>query len=122
MTVNSELQKKIEQLSHANNDMNNLLDGTGIGTVFLDRWSRIQRFTPPSRDRQPHPHRRGAPAQRHRPAPERQCRPGDGGGEAQRWDEAPQIHEQCADAGAGEHVVHIIVGARKLLDAAAARC
>ena len=33
-------------LSRANNDMNNLLAGTGIGTVFVDHQLRIQRFTP----------------------------------------------------------------------------
>ena len=45
-TVNSELQGKIADLTRANNDMNNLLSGTGIGTVFLDRSLRILRFTP----------------------------------------------------------------------------
>jgi len=33
-------------LSRANNDMNNLLAGTGIGTVFVDHELRILRFTP----------------------------------------------------------------------------
>ncbi|MHB8950843.1 MAG: PAS domain-containing protein, partial [Rhodoferax sp.] len=33
-------------LSLANNDMNNLLAGTGIGTVFVDHNLRILRFTP----------------------------------------------------------------------------
>jgi hypothetical protein len=33
-------------LSRANNDMNNLLAGTGIGTVFVDHQLRILRFTP----------------------------------------------------------------------------
>ena len=45
-TVNAELQKKVADLSRANNDMNNLLAGTGIGTVFVDHQLRIQRFTP----------------------------------------------------------------------------
>ena len=45
-TVNSELQAKIADLTRVNNDMNNLLSGTGIGTVFLDRALRILRFTP----------------------------------------------------------------------------
>ena len=44
--VNAELQKKIEELSQANDDMNNLLAGTDVGTVFIDRDLRIQRFTP----------------------------------------------------------------------------
>jgi two-component system CheB/CheR fusion protein len=45
-TVNSELQTKVADLSRANSDMNNLLAGTGIGTIFLDRNLRILRFTP----------------------------------------------------------------------------
>ncbi|MDO9109299.1 MAG: PAS domain-containing protein, partial [Desulfatirhabdiaceae bacterium] len=45
-TVNNELQTKVTDLSQANNDMNNLLAGTGIGTVFVDHRLRIQRFTP----------------------------------------------------------------------------
>ncbi|MBW8368983.1 MAG: PAS domain-containing protein [Arenimonas sp.] len=45
-TVNTELQTKITDLSRANNDMNNLLAGTGIGTVFVDHQLRILRFTP----------------------------------------------------------------------------
>ena len=44
--MNAELQQKIEELSHANNDMNNLLAGTGIGTVFVDHAMLVQRFTP----------------------------------------------------------------------------
>lgn len=45
-TVNNELQTKVADLSQANNDMNNLLAGTGIGTVFVDHGLRILRFTP----------------------------------------------------------------------------
>ncbi|MCX5975408.1 MAG: PAS domain-containing protein [Coprothermobacterota bacterium] len=45
-TVNAELQTKVADLSRANNDMNNLLAGTGIGTVFVDFHLRILRFTP----------------------------------------------------------------------------
>jgi two-component system CheB/CheR fusion protein len=45
-TVNAELQQKVADLSRANNDMNNLLAGTGIGTIFVDHRLRIQRFTP----------------------------------------------------------------------------
>jgi two-component system CheB/CheR fusion protein len=45
-TVNAELQIKVADLTRANNDMNNLLAGTGIGTIFVDRHLRIQRFTP----------------------------------------------------------------------------
>jgi len=45
-TVNSELQAKVTDLSRVNNDMNNLLAGTGVGTVFVDHQLCIQRFTP----------------------------------------------------------------------------
>ena len=45
-TVNNELQTKVADLSQANNDMNNLLAGTGIGTIFVDHNLRILRFTP----------------------------------------------------------------------------
>ena len=45
-TVNAELQTKVVDLSQVNNDMNNLLAGTGIGTVFVDLHLQIVRFTP----------------------------------------------------------------------------
>lgn len=45
-TVNTELQTKVLDLSRANNDMNNLLAGTGVGTIFIDFQLLIQRFTP----------------------------------------------------------------------------
>ena len=46
ITDNAELQKKILGLSQANNDMNNMLAGTGVGTVFVDHTLHIRRFTP----------------------------------------------------------------------------
>jgi len=45
-TVNNELQTKVIDLSRLNNDMNNLLAGTGIATVFVDHKLHILRFTP----------------------------------------------------------------------------
>ncbi|MDO8448362.1 MAG: CheR family methyltransferase [Rhodoferax sp.] len=48
-TVNAELQSKVVDLSRVNNDMNNLLAGTGIATVFVDHQLHILRFTPEAR-------------------------------------------------------------------------
>lgn len=45
-TVNAELQTKVIALSQANNDMNNLLSGTGIATLFVDQNLCILRYTP----------------------------------------------------------------------------
>jgi len=45
-TVNAELQAKMAELSHTNDDMVNLLAGTGIGTLFVDHQLCITRFTP----------------------------------------------------------------------------
>jgi two-component system CheB/CheR fusion protein len=46
ITVNAELLKKVDELSEVNNDINNLLASTEIGTVFLDINLCIKRFTP----------------------------------------------------------------------------
>src|SRR5205085_6142517 len=45
-TVNTELKNSIEELSGANADHNNLLASTDIGTIFLDRQLRVERFNP----------------------------------------------------------------------------
>ena len=45
VTVNSELQAKIEQLTTIQNDMKNLLENVNVGTIFLDKYLVIRRFT-----------------------------------------------------------------------------
>ncbi len=45
-TVNSEFQLKIEELERMNNDMNNLLNNTEIGAIYLDRNLCIRKITP----------------------------------------------------------------------------
>jgi two-component system CheB/CheR fusion protein len=45
-TVNAELNNKVADLSRLNNDMNNLLAGSGVATLFVDHQLRILRFTP----------------------------------------------------------------------------
>jgi two-component system CheB/CheR fusion protein len=44
-TVNSEYQSKIEELQQLNADIGHLLEGTEVGTVFLDGDLRIRRYT-----------------------------------------------------------------------------
>jgi two-component system CheB/CheR fusion protein len=45
-TVNQELKIKIEELGLANNDFQNLINSSDIGTIFLDRQMRVKLFTP----------------------------------------------------------------------------
>jgi two-component system, chemotaxis family, CheB/CheR fusion protein len=49
-TVNQELKIKIEEQSQSNNDILNLVNSTEIGTLFIDRESRIKLFTPRARE------------------------------------------------------------------------
>jgi two-component system CheB/CheR fusion protein len=44
-TVNSELKLKLEAISRAHSDLQNLVSATDIGTLFLDSGLRIKRFT-----------------------------------------------------------------------------
>src|SRR6185295_7723731 len=49
-TVNQELKVKIEELGATNNDFQNLINSTDIGTIFLDRSLRVKLSTPRARD------------------------------------------------------------------------
>ncbi|MBD3306155.1 PAS domain-containing protein, partial [candidate division KSB3 bacterium] len=46
VTVNAEYQQKVEELTALNNDFDNLLASTQIGTLFLDRKLYIRKLTP----------------------------------------------------------------------------
>ena len=48
-TVNTEHQQKIDELSKAYDDLNNLLGASEVATLFLDDNLRIRRFTPAAR-------------------------------------------------------------------------
>jgi two-component system CheB/CheR fusion protein len=45
-TLNHELKAKVDEVSHANSDLQNLMTSTEIGVIFLDRQLNIKRFTP----------------------------------------------------------------------------
>jgi PAS domain S-box-containing protein len=45
-TVNQELKLKIEETSIANNNLQNIINSTDIGTIFLDRSFRVALYTP----------------------------------------------------------------------------
>ena len=45
-TVNTEYQEKIAELMELNTDLDNLLNSTGYGIIFLDSTLSIRRFTP----------------------------------------------------------------------------
>ncbi|MDQ4122148.1 MAG: PAS domain S-box protein [Acidobacteriota bacterium] len=44
-TVNNEFKEKIEEVSHVNSDLHNLMQSTDIAVMFLDRNLQIKRFT-----------------------------------------------------------------------------
>lgn len=45
-TVNAELQVKNQELSQVNADIDNLLESTEIGTIFIDKKGCLRKFTP----------------------------------------------------------------------------
>ncbi|MGB1288805.1 MAG: PAS domain-containing protein, partial [Aggregatilineales bacterium] len=48
LTVNNEFEEKIRELTALNNDMNNFLSSTEVGTIFLDSKLKLRLFTPSS--------------------------------------------------------------------------
>lgn len=49
-TVNAQLQSKVDALSEASEDMQNLLNSTAVATIFLDADLKIKRFTEETRE------------------------------------------------------------------------
>lgn len=49
-TVNQELKIKIEEANLTSNNLQNLINSTDIGTIFLDRGLRVAMFTPAARN------------------------------------------------------------------------
>jgi chemotaxis methyl-accepting protein methylase len=48
-TVNQELKLKVEETTIASSNLQNLINSTDIGTIFLDRSLKVQLFTPTAR-------------------------------------------------------------------------
>jgi two-component system CheB/CheR fusion protein len=49
-TVNQEMKSKVDELAHANSDLQNLMASTAIATIFLNRELEIMRYTPSAVD------------------------------------------------------------------------
>jgi two-component system CheB/CheR fusion protein len=49
-TLNQEMKGKMDEIAHANSDLQNLMASTSIATVFLDRNLAITRYTPSAVD------------------------------------------------------------------------
>jgi two-component system, chemotaxis family, CheB/CheR fusion protein len=49
-TLNHELKVKVDEVSHANSDLQNLMTSTDLAVLFLDRQLNIKRFTPRAQD------------------------------------------------------------------------
>jgi len=47
-TVNYELKRRVEETGKANDDLQNFLSSTDIGTIFIDRGMHIKRYSKPS--------------------------------------------------------------------------
>jgi two-component system, chemotaxis family, CheB/CheR fusion protein len=49
-TVNQELKVKVEEVTQHSTNLQNLVNSTNIGTIFLDRGLRVKLFTPAARE------------------------------------------------------------------------